>query len=72
MRWMFFLSAVVSCFILTTFTEAPYQAIGWGISGISCAGWVLIAIEDKDTPRMLMEIMYAGFAFWGLFNWLTN
>jgi len=70
MRWFFFVTAVLSCFILTSFKLPVYQAIGWGLSGISCLGWVLIAIEDKDVPRTLMELMYAGFAFWGLINWL--
>lgn len=70
MRWVFFLSAAISCFILTSFKEPVFQAIGWGLSGISCLGWVLIAVEDKDIPRCLMELMYSGFAFWGLINWL--
>ena len=60
MRWFFFASAVIGCLILTTFTEQPYQVLGWGISTISCLGWVIIAAQDRDTPRMLMELMTAG------------
>jgi hypothetical protein len=72
MRWFFFASAVIGCLILTTFTEQPYQVLGWGISTISCLGWVIIAAQDQDTPRMLMELMYAGMGAWGFINWLTN
>jgi len=42
-----------------------------GISTISCLGWVVIAIQDKDTPRMLMEAMYAALGAWGFINWLS-
>ena len=71
MRWIFFTTAVVSCIILTTFIERPFQIIGWGISTISCLGWVVIAIQDKDIPRMLMEAMYAALGAWGFINWLN-
>ena len=71
MRWIFFCTAVIGCLILTSFTERPFQVIGWGISSISCLGWVVIAIQDKDTPRMLMEIMYAAMGAWGFINWLS-
>jgi hypothetical protein len=70
MRWMFFLSAVISCFILTTFKEAPFQAFGWALSTISCVGWVIIAAEDRDVPRLLMELMYAMMGSWGFINWI--
>ena len=72
MRWIFFISAVTSCLVLTTFTERPYQVIGWARSSVSCMGWVMIAIQDRDTPRMLMEMMYAAMGAWGFINWLTN
>ena len=70
MRWMFFISAVIACFILTTFKEAPFQALGWGLSTISCLGWVVIAAEDRDIPRLLMELMYAMMGAWGFINWI--
>ena len=72
MRWFFFASAVIGCLILTTFTDRIFQVLGWGISTISCLGWVIIAAQDRDTPRMLMELMYAGMGAWGFINWLTN
>jgi hypothetical protein len=71
-RWFFFASAVIGCLILTTFTDRIFQVLGWGISTISCLGWVIIAAQDRDTPRMLMELMYAGIGTWGFINWLTN
>ena len=72
MRWFFFASAVIGCLILTTFTDRIFQVLGWGISTISCLGWVMIAAQDRDPPRMLMELMYAGMGAWGFINWLTN
>ena len=62
MRWFFFASAVIGCLILTTFTDRIFQVLGW----------VIIAAQDRDTPRMLMELMYAGMGAWGFINWLTN
>ena len=72
MRWFFFAFAVIGCLILTTFTDRIFQVLGWGISTISCLGWVMIAAQDRDAPRMLMELMYAGMGAWGFINWLTN
>ena len=71
MRWLFFFIAVLSVTILTTFKEPYYQAFGWAFSFISCTGWMIIALQDKDYPRMLMEMMYGGYGIWGAYNWLS-
>ena len=55
LRWFFFVSAV----------------IGVLISTVSCLGWVMIAIQDRDIPRALMESMYAIIGVWGFINWLN-
>jgi len=71
MRWFFFASAVMGVLILTSFTQPEFQVLGWGISTVSCLGWVMIAIQDRDIPRALMESMYAIIGVWGFINWLN-
>ena len=71
LRWFFFVSAVIGVLILTSFTHSEFQVIGWGISTVSCLGWVMIAIQDRDVPRALMESMYAIIGAWGFINWLS-
>ena len=71
LRWFFFVSAVIGVLILTSFTQPEFQVLGWGISTVSCLGWVMIAIQDRDIPRALMESMYAIIGVWGFINWLN-
>lgn len=67
-RWIAFIGAVVSLFILTS-GIVHIQWIGWALSSVSCLAWAWFAWKDKDTPRMLMEIFYFTAAFLGVNNW---
>jgi len=68
-RWLAFLGAVASLLLLTS-GDVTVQWIGWSVSCFSCLGWIWFAKEDKDTPRMLMEICYFSAGLWGIYNWI--
>ncbi len=68
-RWFAFIGAVVSLLFLTS-GYSSVQWIGWSVSSVSCLAWVWFARQDKDTPRMLMEMCYLIAGLWGIYNWL--
>ena len=68
-RWLAFIAAVVSLGMLTS-GAISLQWIGWSISCGTCLAWAYFAKQDKDTPRMLMEICFFLAAGWGVYNWI--
>ena len=68
-RWFAVIGAVVSLLFLTS-GYSSVQWIGWAVSSVSCLAWVWFARQDKDTPRMLMEMCYLIAGLWGIYNWL--
>ena len=68
-RWIAFIAAVASLLLLTS-GNVSIQWIGWTVSSVSCLAWIWFAKEDKDVPRMLMEIFYFTAGLWGIYNWI--
>lgn len=68
-RWVAFLGAVSSLVLLTS-GVVSIQWLGWLISSISCLAWIYFARQDRDTPRMLMEMCYFIASLIGVINWL--
>ena len=68
-RWLAFVCAVSSLFLLTS-GKIELQWIGWSMSGGSCLAWAYFAYQDKDTPRFLMEGTYFVAALWGVYYWI--
>ena len=68
-RWVAFLGAVSSLVLLTS-GVVSIQWLGWLISSISCLAWIYFARQDRDSPRMLMEICYLTAGLWGIYNWI--
>ena len=68
-RWFAFIGAVVSLLFLSS-GYSSVQWIGWAVSSVSWLAWVWFARQDKDTPRMLMEMCYLIAGLWGIYNWL--
>ena len=68
-RWIAFVGAVASLLLLTS-GNVSIQWIGWTVSSISCLAWIWFAKQDKDVPRMLMEICYFSAGLWGIYNWI--
>jgi len=69
LRWLAFIGAVVSLLFLTS-GYVSIQWLGWSVSSVSCLAWVWFAQQDKDTPRMLMEMCYLIAGLWGIYNWI--
>jgi|TARA_Y100000590_G_scaffold3668_1_gene4849 drug/metabolite transporter (DMT)-like permease len=67
-RWLGFTLAIIGVYILSN-AQPDTQWIGWSITSMSCAIWVLKGIEDRDIPRTLMELMYVILAIRAIFNW---
>jgi len=68
-RWLAFIAAVVSLGMLTS-GVISLQWVGWSISCGTCLAWAYFARQDRDTPRMLMELCFFLAAGWGVHNWI--
>ena len=68
-RWIAFVAVLASLALLTS-GNVGVQWIGWVISSCSSLAWAWFAFQDKDTPRMLMEICYLVAGAWGIYNWV--
>ena len=68
-RWLGFILAITGVYVLSS-ANVSTQWIGWLITGTSCAIWAVIGWKDKDTPRMLMELVYLSLALRAILNWL--
>ena len=67
-RWIAFLIAFVSVYILIT-PNTQWQWLGWLIGSVSCLMWIKFAFKDQDWARFCMELMYFVLAIWGVINW---
>tara|TARA_R110002020_G_scaffold383443_1_gene594077 strand:- start:79 stop:348 length:270 start_codon:yes stop_codon:yes gene_type:complete len=68
-RWAALFLALVGTLILTS-GHVNLQWMGWILEAIAAAGWAYFARVDKDTPRMLMELVYVIAGAWGVYNWI--
>ncbi len=68
MRWIALIGATISLLLLTS-GYINVQWIGWSISCTTCLAWAYFAKIDRDTPRMLMELLFFVASVWGIYNW---
>lgn len=67
-RWIGFLLAMISAFILSS-GSISLQWIGWAVACASCVIWIYMGYKDRDVPRSLMEVMYLLLALRGIYEW---